>query len=83
MPRGRLSEIREEPGESNAYKYKGLKKGQFAGPHETFPINTLVRARNALARSHFAEDPQAIRRKVYKKFPALAKRKKMREGDED
>lgn len=67
-----ISKIREKPGESNAGKYNT--KGPFAGPDKTFPINTLPRARNALARAHFASNPEQIKKKVYAKYPALAKR---------
>lgn len=81
LPRGKLSKIREKPGESNAYKYKNVSKGDFAGPNHTYPINSLARARNALARAHFAEDPSSIRSKVYKKYPELKKRHEEREGD--
>lgn len=77
---GKLSKIRQKPGESNAFKYKNVKKGDFAGPNETFPINSLARARNALARAHYAENPSAIKRKVYAKYPELKERKLEREG---
>lgn len=73
---GKLSKIREKPGESNAFSYKGVK--DFAGPDKTFPINSLARARNALARAHFAKNPSAIKAKVYKKYPGLKKRKQER-----
>lgn len=68
---GKLSEIRKKPGESNAFKYKGVK--EFAGPDKSFPINSLARGRNALARAHFAKDPESIKRKVYAKYPELKK----------
>lgn len=76
LPKGRLSEIREEPGKSNAYKHKGIKK--FAGPSHTFPVPDLPHARNALARAHFAKNPEAIKAKVYKDYPGLKKRKEKR-----
>lgn len=77
---GKESELRAQPGGSNTGKYKTVKKGEFAGkaggtsPY-SFPINTLKRARNALARAHFAPDPEGIKAKVYRKYPALKKRK--------
>jgi hypothetical protein len=74
---GNLTKLRQKPGMSNAYKYKGVK--EFAGPDKTFPINTLARARNALARAHYAANPGAIRSKVYKKYPALKRRKMARD----
>lgn len=75
-----ISKIREKPGESNAGKYKGVASKNFAGPDETFPINTLARARNAVARAHFAKNPENIKEKVYNKYPALKERHKEREG---
>jgi hypothetical protein len=71
MAKKTLSDVRAEPGMSNAGKYKGLPKGDFAGPKGTFPINSESRARNALARSHFAQHPDAVRAKVLKKYPDL------------
>jgi hypothetical protein len=73
---GKLSEVRKKPGESNAFKYKGVKS--FAGPDKSFPINSEARARNALARAHFAKDPSAIKSKVYAKYPGLKKRAEAR-----
>lgn len=78
-----ITEIRKKPGESNAGKYKGVKSGNFAGPDKTFPINTLKRARSALSYAHNAAHPEAIKSKVYKKYPALAERHKEREGKAD
>ncbi len=75
-----ISEIRKKPGESNAGKYEGVKASNFAGPDKTFPINTLKRARSALSYSHNAENPAAIKEKVYNKYPALEERHKTREG---
>lgn len=70
---GKLSKIRKKPGESNAYKYEGVKS--FAGPDKTFPINSKARARNALSRAHFAKNPEAIKAKVHKKYPSIGKKK--------
>ena len=80
MDKENISKIREKPGESNAGKYHT--KGPFAGPDKTFPINTLPRARNALARSHFAKNPEAVKNKVYAEYPALKERNKERQNDE-
>jgi hypothetical protein len=79
MPRGALSKIRKKPGSSNAGKYKTLKPSSFAGASGgankySFPINSLARARNALARAHFAPNPAGIRAAVYRKYPQLKKR---------
>ena len=68
-----LTEIRKEPGMSNAGKYPGVTK--FAGPDGTYPINTIDRARSALSLAHNAKDPGAIRRKVYEAYPSLDKDK--------
>lgn len=76
MPRGKLSEIRKKPGESNAYKYSGVKK--FAGPDKTYPIGDEAHARNALARAHFSSEPAEIKKKVYNAYPGLKKRSEER-----
>ena len=75
---GKLSKIRSKPGKSNAFKYKNVKA--FAGPDETFPINTIARGRNALARAHFAKNPEEIKKKVYARYPGLKKRAQERKG---
>lgn len=76
MPRGKLSEIRKEPGKSNAYKYSGVKK--FAGPSHTYPIGDEAHAKNALSRAHFASNPAEIKKKVYSAYPGLKKRNEAR-----
>ena len=80
MAKENISEIRKKPGESNAGKYTQVKAGNFAGPDKTFPINNLSRARNALARAHYAKNPEGVKEKVYQKYPALKERHKEREG---
>lgn len=75
-----ISKIREKPGESNAGKYKNVASKNFAGPDKTFPINSMARGRNALARAHFAKNPEGIKEKVYQKYPTLKERHKEREG---
>lgn len=74
MPKS-LTQLRKEPGKSNAHKYKGVAKSNFAGPDETFPINTPKRARAALSYAHKAKDPSSIRSKVHKKYPSIGKYK--------
>jgi hypothetical protein len=71
-----LEDIRKRKGMSNAGEYPHVASENFAGPNGTFPINTMARARSALARAHFAEDPEAIRQAVYKKYPSLRKPEK-------
>ena len=66
-----LSEIREEPGMSNAGKYPNVAKSDFCGPKGTYPVNTLKRAKSALKLAHNAPRPAGIKRAVYKKYPSL------------
>lgn len=69
-PKG-ISKVREKPGMSGAFKHKS---SAYAGPKHTFPIGDEAHARNALARAHFAPNPEAIKKKVYAKYPGLKKR---------
>ncbi len=71
-----VAKIRKEPGKSNAYKYSGVKKEDFAGPDGTYPINTPSRAKSALKLAHNASNPAAIKAKVYRKYPSLKQRTK-------
>lgn len=76
VDRGVEEKMREKKGSSNAGKYKKVAKKDFAGSaggasSVSFPINTLKRARNALARAHYAPNPAGIRAAVYKKYPQL------------
>jgi hypothetical protein len=85
VKRGTEEKMRKKPGSSNAGKYKHVKPKNFAGKSGgasaySFPIPDLAHARNALARAHFAPNPEGIKRAVYKKFPELKKRKLKREG---
>lgn len=75
-----ISEIRKKPGESNAGKYTGVKKSNFAGPDGTYPINTEKRAKAALSYAHNSTNPEGIKEKVYNKYPGLKERHKEREG---
>lgn len=79
IPRGEAEKLRKKPGMSNVGKYKDISPKNFAGPKGTFPINDLAHARNALARAHYAGNPESIRSKVYAKFPQLKKRHEERE----
>ena len=68
--------LERKPGSSNTGEYAGVSPANFAGrsggasPY-SFPINIRRRAISALARAHFAPDPEGIKRAVYKKFPDL------------
>jgi len=78
---GAEEKMKEKKGSSNAGKYKTVSPKEFAGASGgaskySFPINTIARARNALARAHFAADPEGIKAKVYSKYPSLRKKKK-------
>lgn len=82
---GKEEKMREKKGSSNAGKYKTVSPKDFAGAAGgaskfSFPINTLARARNALARAHYAANPAGIRSKVYKKYPELKMKHEEREG---
>lgn len=85
VSKGAEEKMRQKPGSSNTGKYKNVAPKEFAGksggasPY-SFPINTLARARNALARAHYAPDPAGIRKAVYKKYPQLKIRHEEREG---
>jgi hypothetical protein len=79
--KGEEEKRRKKAGSSNVGRYKTVKPQEFAGASGgadkySFPINTLARARNALARAHYAPNPEGIRRKVEKKYPQLKKGKK-------
>lgn len=81
---GKEEKMREKKGSSSTGRYKTVKPKDFAGASGgsskySFPINTLARAKNALARAHYAPNPSGIKAAVYRKYPALKKRKQMRE----
>lgn len=61
----------DKPGMSNAGKYKDVPADDFAGPHGTYPINTEARGKSAIKLAHNAANPEAIKAKVYKKYPEL------------
>lgn len=76
VTRGTEEKMRSKKGSSNAGAYKKVRPSDFAGKSGgasrfSFPINTLARARNALARAHYAPNPSGIRKAVYKKYPEL------------
>ena len=79
VARGKEEEMREKKGSSSAGKYKTVAPNKFVGKaggaaKYSFPIDTIARARNALARAHFAPNPSGIKNAVYKKYPELKKR---------
>lgn len=84
VKRGVEEKMRSKKGSSSAGKYKKVSPKEFAGKSGgaskvSFPINTLKRARNALARAHYAPNPGGIRTSVYKKYPELKMRYEKRE----
>ena len=79
VKRGTLEKVQKKAGSSNAGKYKNVSPKEFAGASGgsskySYPINTLKRARAALAYAHNAPNPEGIRKKVYAKYPELKKR---------
>jgi len=76
MAKKNISELREEPGMSNAGKYDKVSKGDFCGPDGTYPVNSLKRAKSALKLAHNAKgnpktSPEKIKACVYEKYPEL------------
>jgi hypothetical protein len=85
VARGEESKLRKKKGSSSSGKYKTVAPKEFAGAagggsKYSFPINSIARGRNALARAHYASNPEGIRAKVYKKYPELKLRHEKREG---
>lgn len=78
-----IAEVRrahERAGGSNVGKYKRVDPKDFAGtaggaPKGSYPINTMKRAKAALAYAHNAPNPSGIKKKVYSKYPSLKKEK--------
>lgn len=88
ISKGDETKMRKKPGSSNAGKYKNVKPKNFAGAaggasKYSFPIPDLAHARNALARAHFAPDPEGIKAKVYRLYPELKKRALKRKGTQN
>lgn len=83
VARGVEEKMRKKKGSSSAGKYKNIAPKDFAGASGgaskfSFPINSLARARNALARAHYAPNPEGIRAAVYRKYPQLKARAESR-----
>jgi len=91
VTRAQEKKMEKKRGSSNVGEYKKVAPKDFAGAaggaaKYSFPINTLKRARAALAYAHNAPNPAGIRKKVYEMYPQLkvkkkVKRKKMRKKD--
>ena len=69
MAKKTITEIRKEPGKSNAGKYPGVT--DFAGSDGTYPINTIKRGKAALSLAYHSPDEQSIVAKVLTKYPGL------------
>jgi len=79
VARGVEEKMREKPGSSSAGKYKHVSPKKFVGSaggasKYSFPVADLAHARSALSRAHLAPNPEGIREKVYRLYPALKKR---------
>lgn len=88
VTRGVEEKMREKKGSSNSGKYKNISPKKFAGKsggasEYSFPIPDLAHARNALARAHFAPDPEGIKAKVYRMYPELKERAEKRKKKKD
>ena len=78
MAKKTITEIREEPGMSNAGKYPNVAKDDFCGPKGTYPVNTIERGRSALKLAHNAGSKRKVKKIkdcVYRKYPELKKDK--------
>jgi hypothetical protein len=77
MAKKTITEVRDEPGMSNAGKYEDVAKSDFCGPKGTYPVNTLKRAKSALKLAHNAGKRKAkkITACVHRKYPELKKDK--------
>lgn len=85
VKRGVEEKMRSKKGSGSAGKYKNVSPKQFVGgaggaSKYSFPVDNIRRARNALARSHFAPNPAGIKAAVYRKYPELKKRSMVRKG---
>lgn len=81
VTRKKEREMEKKAGSSNVGKYPNVKPSEFAGPKGgasagSFPIDTEKRAKAALSYARNAPNPEGIKKAVYKKYPALAKRSK-------
>ena len=88
LPRGKEEKELKRPGGGSAGKYKNVAPKDFAGKSGgtsaySFPIPDLAHARNALARAHFAPNPEGIKAKVYRMYPELKKRSEARHKKKD
>jgi hypothetical protein len=78
LPSKEVARMKHKAGSSNTGKYKNVRRSEFAGkaggasPY-SFPINTLARAKNALARAHYAPKPSGIKAAVDRHYPQLKK----------
>ncbi len=81
VPRKKEAKEEKRAGGSNYGEYKNVKPSDFAGaaggaPKYSYPINTLKRAKAALAYAHNAPNPAGIKKAVQKRYPSLSESKK-------
>lgn len=86
VAKSKVAAMRKKPGGSNVGKYKKVPSSEFAGkaggaPAGSYPINTVKRAKAALAYAHNAPNPSGIRKAVHKKYPAIGKPKTKSKGE--
>jgi len=72
------AKLKKMKGSSNTGKYKDVEAKDFVGAaggasKYSYPIDTISRARAALAQARKAPNPAGIRRAVYKRYPTLKK----------
>ena len=67
--------LHNKAGGSNIGEYSHVAEKNFAGEAcglpGAYPIDTIERARSALAYAHNAKNPECIKEQVYKKYPSL------------
>ena len=57
----------------NAASRRAIPTEDFAGPNRSFPIEDPNHARAALSMAHYAQNPEAIRAAVHRKYPAMGR----------
>lgn len=76
----REKELQNREGGGNIGDYSNISDENFAGTNcglpGAYPMDTMERARAALAYAHYAKNPDCIRKQVYKKWPSLDPDKK-------
>lgn len=75
IPAAMEHSLQNRPGGSNVGQYANVAPENFAGNScglpGAYPIDTIERAKAALAYAHNAKDPECIRQAVYRKWESL------------